>query len=258
MGLRMAEGRPLGPEDDNRKDVMVVNEAFVRKFLEGRPALGSQSSGDGMRIVGVVKDVHHRGLREAAEPEIYFPMGKLPAASIGIAVRTTISPGAMTLALNRELRSIDSSVALHRVMTMEEVVDADLARPRFQTLLLGLFGVVALLLAAVGGYSVVAHNLRGRMQEFGVRRAVGAQTADILALVTKEGMRAPLLGLVLGCGLAWAGVRYLSTMLYGVQADDPGVWLTALGVLVAVCGAACVWAGRLAVRVQPSQALRNE
>lgn len=258
MGLQMAAGRALGPQDDGRKDVRVVNEAFVRRFLPGRDPIGLQFAAESAQIIGVVKDIRHQGLKQAAPPEIYLPLASLPSGSIGIAIRSTLPVGEITAALRRELQAMDSGIALEKVMTLEEVVNADLARPRFQTILLGLFAAIAIALAAVGAYSVVAHSLRTRTQEFGVRRAVGAQTADILKLVAFEGMRAPLLGLALGCALAWAGSRSLEAMLYGVKPQDPSVWLTALGAIALVCLAACTWAGRLATRVQPSQALRNE
>ncbi len=145
MGLRMAAGRPLGPEDDVRKGVLTVNEAFVRRFMPGRKALGAQFAKDGDRIVGIVKDVRRRGMKEAAVPEMYFPLAKLPSGSLGIAIRSMLAPAETTAALRRELRAIDSRLALEKAVTLDEVVDADLAGPRFQAILLGLFAAVATL-----------------------------------------------------------------------------------------------------------------
>ncbi len=257
MGMRWAAG---GPFDERRKDQVVVNEAFVRQHLEGRPAVGALlGAGKQTTITGVVKDVRHLGLREAARPEIFMPFASFPLNPVDTVVRSPLPPGQVAAAMRRELRSLDGQIALGRVMTMNEVVDDQLARPRFQAVLLGLFAAVAMALAAVGTYGVIAHNVRSRVPEFGLRRALGAGTLNLLRLVLWDGMKAPLTGLVFGLLLgAFAVGRYLEALLYGIAPLDPVVLLATAGLLGLTALLACALPGRLATRVEPSQALRQE
>jgi ABC-type antimicrobial peptide transport system permease subunit len=142
---------------------------------------------------------------------------------------------------------------------MSEVVNDQLARPRFQAVLLGLFAAVALALAAVGTYGVIAHNVRARVPEFGLRRALGAGTGDLLRLVLWSGIKAPLLGLALGLLLgAFAVGRYLETLLYGITPRDPQVLLWTAGLLALAAVLACLLPGRWAASVEPSRALRQD
>jgi len=258
MGMGWAAGEAL---DERRKGQVVVNEAFVRKYLEGRAAVGTAlGAGKQMStIVGVVKDVRHLGLREAARPEIFMPFASFPLNPVDTVVRSALPPGQVTAAMRRALRSVDDQLALGRVMTMNEVVDNQLARPRFQAVLLGLFAVVAVVLAAVGAYGVIAHNVRSRAPEFGLRRALGAGTPDLLRLVLWDGMKAPLAGLAVGLLIGGLAVgRYLQALLYGIAPRDPTVLLFTAGLLALTALLACVLPGRWAVRVEPSEALRQE
>ena len=144
-------------------------------------------------------------------------------------------------------------------MTIEEVVDGELARPRFQTLLLTLFAAVAMALAAVGTYGVIAYSVRSRVPELGLRRALGAETLDLLRLVLTEGLKAPLIGLAVGLLLGGLVVgRFLETLLYGTTPRDPVVLLWTAGILAITSLLACLLPGRLAARVEPSVALRHE
>jgi len=258
MGMGWAAGEAFA---EGRKGQVVVNEAFVRKHLAGRPAVGTAlGAGKQMTtIVGVVKDVRHLGLREAARPEVFMPFASFPLNPVDTVVRSALPPAQVTAAMRRALRSVDDQLALGRVMTMNEVVDNQLARPRFQAALLGLFAVVAILLAAVGAYGVIAYNVRSRAPEFGLRRALGAGTPDLLRLVLWEGMKAPLAGLAVGLLIGGLAVgRYLQSLLYGIAPHDPRVLLFTAGLLALTALLACALPGRLAARVEPSQALRQE
>ncbi len=258
MGMRWAAGCAF---DERREGQVVVNEAFVRKYLQGRPAVGTilEPGEHMMTITGVVKDVRHLGLREAALPEIFMPFASFPLNPVDTVVRSPLPPGQVAEAMRRELRSVDDQLALGRVITMNEVIDDQLARPRFQAVLLGLFAVVAIALAAVGTYGVIAHSVRGRVPEFGLRRALGAQTLDLFRLVLSDGMKAPLIGLGVGLLLGRFAVgRYLETLLYGITPRDPGVLLLTAGLLGLTALLACALPGRLATRIEPSQALRQE
>ena len=258
MGMRWVDG---GPFDENRKDQVVVNEAFVRKHLQGRPAVGVvlPQGAQTLIITGVVKDVRHRGLREAASPEVFMPFASWPLNPVDTVVRSVLPPAQVVAALRRELRAVDDQIALGRVMTMNEVVGDQLAQPRFQAILLGLFAAVAMALAAVGTSGVIAYNVRSRLPEFGLRRALGAGTSDIVRLVLTKGMTAPLTGLAVGLLVGGFAVgRYLEALLYGITKYDPVVLLSTAGLLGLTGLLACALPSRLAASVEPSVALREE
>jgi ABC-type antimicrobial peptide transport system permease subunit len=161
--------------------------------------------------------------------------------------------------MRRELQSVDPRLALGEIKTMSEVIDDQLARPRFQAVLLALFAAVAMALAAVGAYGVIAHNVRSRLGEFGLRRALGAGTPDLVRLVLWNGMKAPLLGLAVGLVVGGFAVgRYLETLLYGITSRDPEVLSLTAGLLVLTALLACALPGRWAASVEPGQALRQE
>jgi predicted permease len=258
MGMHWVAGRAF---DERRKDEVAVNEAFVRRYLEGRPAVGTilGAGKQMMTITGVVKDVRHLGLREAAAPEMFLPFADFPLNPVDTIVRSMLPAHQIADAMRRELRSVDNQLALSRLRTMNEIVDDQLARPRFQAVLLGLFAAVAVALAAVGTYGVIAHNVRSRVPEFGLRRALGAGTPDLVRLVLITGMKAPLLGLAAGLLLgAFGDGRYVETLLYGVAPRDPAVLLVTAGLLGLTAVLACALPGRSAARIEPSQALRQE
>jgi putative ABC transport system permease protein len=258
MGMEWAAG---GPFDPNREHEVVVNEALVRKHLQGRSPVGATlGAGDQpLTITGVVKDVRHVGLREAAQPEMFLPFASFPLNPIDTVVRSALPPAQVAAAMRRELSAVDPQLALSQVMTMTEVVDEQLARPRFQAALLGLFATVAMLLAAVGTYGVIAHSVRSRTAEFGLRRALGAGTPHLLRLVFWNGMKAPLAGLAIGLLLgAFAVGRYLETLLYGIAPRDPQVLLFTAILLALTALLACALPGRWASRVEPGRALRQE
>lgn len=259
MGMKWLDGSPFDPSPKNQ---VAVNESFVRRYFPGKHVVGMmlpQGDKQPLLITGVVKDVRHMGLREAAEPEVFLPYASWPLNPVDTVVRSALPASQIVPAMRDELRRLDDQIALGRVMTMQEVVDRQLARPRFQALLLGLFSVVAIVLAAVGTYGVIAYNIRSRLQEFGLRRALGANTGDVFRLVFRDGMRAPIIGLV--CGLIAGGYvvgRYLKTLLFGIDSQDPLVLAGTGFLLLLTAFAACALPGRLATNVEPLQALRSE
>ena len=258
MGIEWVAG---GPFDETSEDQVAVNEAFVRRHLPGGTAVGTNlGAGDKpLTITGVVKDVRHLGMREAATPEMFLPFSRFPLNPVDTVVRSQLPPSQVAAAMRRELQSVDPQLALGEIKTMSEVIDDQLARPRFQAVLLALFAAVAMALAAVGAYGVIAHNVRSRVAEFGLRRALGAGTPDLLRLVLWNGMKAPLLGLGVGLLLGGFAVgRYLETLLYGIAPRDPQVLLVSAGLLALTAVLACTLPGRWAARVEPSEALRQE
>jgi predicted permease len=261
MGLRTKEGRALAAADDARHDVVVVNETFVRQFLPGRAAVGAPVDfGDGhvATVVGVVKDLRDMGAGRPAVAEIYLPFGMMPSTFLDVVVRTAADPAAIVAAARAELRRMDPQLALAQVSSMETVIDDSIARPRFQAGLLGLFAVTALLLAAVGVYGVIAQSVRARTAEFGIRIALGAGAGDVYALVLRQGLRAPLAGLLMGGAGSLAAGRLLGSLLYGVTPRDAQVLAGVAALLMVVAILACSLPARQASRTDPATALRAE
>jgi putative ABC transport system permease protein len=258
MGMRFSAG---GTFDPNREDQRIVNEAFVRRYLKGIEPIGAPVSNakNPATIVGVVRDVRQYSLRKPAEPEMYLAFTRFPLDPADTAIRTTLPMAQLLPVLRRELRAIDDQLVLGKTMTMDEVIDTELARPRFHMWLLVLFASVALVLAAIGIYGVIAHHVRSRVPEFGLRRALGASTGSLFGLVLRDGLRAPAFGLALGVALAWfvAG-RLLDTLLYGIAPRDPGVYAITCIVLAVAAVLACVIPGLFATRIEPAAALRRD
>ena len=258
MGMRWAAG---GPFDSSRQDQFVVNEAFARRYFPGRNLVGLTLplGGRNSVITGVVRDVRHLGLRQAPSPEIFLPYAAFPLDPVDTALRTTLPEAPVAAALRRELKALDAELVLGKVMSMTAVIDGELARPRFHMWLLGLFAGVGLLLASVGIYGVIAHHVKSRTAEFGLRRALGAGSGALFRLVLGDGLQAPALGLALGATIGWfVSGRLLATLLYGVTAQDPMVYAGTVAVVAFTAVLACCLPGWLATRVDPALALRSD
>lgn len=259
IGLRFTGGREF---DERRKDQVVVNEAFVGKHLGGtRFAVGTPlgTEKNPLLITGVVRDVRHVGLREAAQPELYLPFASFPLNPIDTVIRSSAPQAAIEAAMRRALREIDDQLAVARFMSMEQVVDEQLARPRFQAVLLGLFAAVALTLAAVGTYGVIAQTVRSRVPEIALRRALGADTRHLAQMVVGDGMKAPAVGLIAGVvvGVFGAG-HWLKTLVYDVTPNDPSLLLIIASVLLINAFLACLLPARVAVSVDPGKVLKQD
>jgi putative ABC transport system permease protein len=260
MGLRMKEGRPLTPADDNRKDVVVVNEAFARHFFGSRPVVGTVlgSGTEVLTIVGLVRDLRNIQLQRPPDPEVYLTFAAHPGIYLDTVLRVRGNPAGVLSAARTELRAINPGLVLAKVSTMEKILDSSVATPRFQAVLLGLFAVVALVLASIGTYAVIAQGVRSRTSEFGVRMALGARAWDVFRLVVGQGMRAPLVGLAAGILGALAAGSLLQGLLFGITPRDPLVFATVPIILALVALAACGVPARHAARVAPAEALRAE
>jgi putative ABC transport system permease protein len=271
MGIRLVRGRFIDASDRTESPaVALINETLARQFFSGRDPVGRQIRMSGndrpwMTIVGVVGDVRQDGLDTSAVPEIYMPHAQFrpfwrdtTLRTFTIVVRAAGDPGAMTAAVRQQVRQLDSNLPISTVITMEEVVSRSVAERRLHMLLLGFFAAVALVLAIVGTYGVLAYQITERTREFGVRMALGARAGDILRMVLRPGMAPALAGV--GIGLAGAALmtRLLATLLFNTQPLDPATFAgTAIALLAAALLACCVPARR-ATRVAPSTALRAE
>jgi predicted permease len=270
MGIALRQGRALQASDDaNAPPVVVINETMARRFWPNESPLGKRITLNWTKeniawaeIVGVVGDVPLRQLNEKALPQGYLsPMQGLtstPARGRTLVVHTATDPLALAEAVRNEVRALDSAVPVFGVSTVENVLGQTVAQPRFNLILLGLFAGVALLLAAVGIYGILANSVRQRTYEMGIRLALGARPGAVFRLVIRQGMWLVGIGLGIGLGGAFALTRYIESLLYEVKPTDPltfgGVALLLLGVALLAC-----WIpARRATKVDPMVALRYE
>ena len=268
LALRLREGRPLLDSDTaSVPRVAVVNEAFVREYLHGTPALEASlhvARLDHVRIVGVVGDIRHAALTSAAMPEIYMSLRQLPppAGAMMLVVRSSgrSSGGAAPLlpAVRALVAGLDASLAVDNAMSMEQRLSASIAEPRFYTALLGAFAGLALSIAVVGIYGVMAYLVAQRRREIGVRVALGARTADVLRLVLGQSLVLVAAGTAAGVAGAVAVTRVLQRFLFQVTPLDAASFAAAVSILaLAALGASYVPARR-AARLDPVAALRHD
>lgn len=238
----------------------VVNEAFVREFLEGRDPIGLHFGPDDKdarpwAIVGVVRDAKYDSLQDENAPTAYVP---LDTGGATFALRTTLPPTAFIPAVRKTIQDVDDNVPVIRVRTQSESIDQLLFNQRLMARLLGAFAMLGLGLACIGLYGLLSYEVGRRTREIGVRTALGAQRADVLALFLRRGLLVVLLGSAAGVGAVAVVTRLLGTLLYRVPALDPLTFMAAAVLFVAVGLAACLLPASRAMRVDPAVALRYE
>jgi len=269
MGISLRAGRLFAAQElAQEKHVTIVNQYFVDKYLHGESPLGqkaaiymkslSENEIQPSEIIGVVGNVHEMGLDAILEPAVYWPHPELVMSAMTVLVRTSGDPLALVSAARTELQKLDPELPMAAVATMDQLLSDSLSRSRFTMLLLGIFAAVALLLAAVGIYGLIAYSVTQRTQELGIRIALGAQRRDVLRLVLAQGTRLTLLGLALGVLAALALSRLLATLLFAVTATDPLTFAGVAALLAFVALLACFLPARRATRVDPLVALRYE
>jgi putative ABC transport system permease protein len=261
LGIPLVKGRHFtGHDNQASTPVAIVSEGFVRRFLLNENALGKRIKYDGtwMEIVGVVGNVKYLGLTVDTDPAIYMPFAQNYNARMFLAVSSPGDAAQLTAALRRDIQSIDPGVTLAQVGTMEQALALSVSQPRFNTMLLALFAGIALLLASVGIYGLIAYSVVQRTHEIGVRMALGAARADVVRMVVRQGASLAAIGIVLGLGGAFALTRLLKTMLFGIGVTDSLTFAAApLGMMLVVLLATFVPALR-ATRISPVAALRYE
>ncbi len=266
FGITLKAGREFTPQDKLETErVVIVSETMARSvFASAENAVGkriklypSATDEPWRTVVGVAADVRYRELQNVRF-DLYVPIAQGMAAVNHFAVRTETDPAAFLTTVRREVAALDPTQAVTRVATMEQLVAANLARPRFSAVLLYWLSALALLLAAVGIYSVVAYSVAQRVGEIGVRVALGAQAVDILKLVIGQGMRPVVAGIGIGLTVSFALTRLLGTLLYGVSATDPLTFGAVAVILALVAMFACALPARRATKVDPLVALRCE
>jgi putative ABC transport system permease protein len=261
LGIPLVKGRHFtGHDNQTSAPVAIVSEGFVRRFLsnENGPGKRVKYGGTWMEIVGVVGNVKYLGLTVDTDPAIYIPFAQNYNARMYLAVSSPGDAAQLTAALRRDIQSIDPGVTLAQVGTMERALALSVSQPRFNTMLLALFAGIALLLASVGIYGLIAYSVAQRTHEIGVRMALGAARADVVRMVVRQGATLAAIGIVLGLGGAFALTRLLKTMLFGIGVTDSLTFAAApLGMMLVVLLATFVPALR-ATRISPVVALRYE
>ncbi len=262
MGLPLIAGRRIA-ESDRGNDVAVISQSVAQRLLPGRNPLGlhlmwaPNETPKPLEIVGVVGDVRD-GAEKPAALAVYVPIWFFAEPGESLIVRTRLSPQAAGAAIRRVLARVNRNVAVASQQTLQGVLAASTAPRRYETTLSALFALCAVFLAAIGLYGVLSYTVSRRVHEIGIRMALGAQRADVLRSVVREGMRLALLGVILGLAAALALTRFLSGMLYQIRPDDPVTLLAVAAVLILVALAACYLPARRATRVDPTVALRYE
>jgi putative ABC transport system permease protein len=270
LGIRLIEGRLISASDGaGAPPVLVVNQAFARHFYERKSALGRRVKPGGgpqdtgvpwFTVVGVVEDVKNAGLDKPAGPELYFSLAQAENQyrSAALLVKGDGDPWQFARPVRAALNEIDASLPLAQVRPLESSIHTARARPRFLALLLGTFAAVALLLAALGIFSVMSYAVAQRTNEFGIRMALGAATGNVLGLVLRQGLALVVAGLISGGLGAFYLERSLRGLVFGIGEVRAGAWIAAAAVLVVVTLAACYGPARRATRVDPATALRYE
>ncbi len=269
LGIPLRQGRTFSEADSETADkVVIVNQAFVRRHFPSRNPIGEHISlgKTSCEIVGVVGDVKSY-LDQPARPTIFVPAAQASYATSAlfegwfpriVLVRSDVDPLSVSRSVRDAIAAVDPTVPTGAIRSMEQVLSGSLALRSFMMFLLGLFASLALILASVGIYGVISFAVSQRTREIGVRTALGAHPRDVLSLILGEGLKLVLAGVVLGIIAALALTRLLSTLIYGVSATDPLIFLSVVALLVAVALAACFVPARRAMRVDPMVALRYE
>ncbi|MEJ2539138.1 MAG: ABC transporter permease [Gemmatimonadota bacterium] len=265
MGIEVLEGRGLEPADRaGGRQVVVVNRALAEALWPGGPAVGRRLAihwgplDEPWEVVGVVEDVRMTDPSTPPRPAIYHPFAQAAYRPyMHLVVRTEGEPAAFAPRLRGVTAELDPTVALSQPVLMSDLVDDAVARPRMTSFLMGLFAVVAAVLAAVGLYGVLSYTVARRVREIGLRMAVGADGGQVLRLVVGQGMGMVFLGLALGVVGAFFAVRLVSSLLFGVTAQDPWAFALAVGILAVTSLAAALIPAWRATRIHPATALRG-
>jgi putative ABC transport system permease protein len=269
MGIPIIKGRDFDERDlHSSRPVIIISQEFARQYFPNEEPVGKRiqpgiSTYDNdettMReIVGVVGDIRNRTLNTTPKPAYYMPQAQVPFPQMTVVVKTSTDPHSLVSAVTKEVTAMDKDLPLFSVKTMDEYLSSSVATPRFNTTLLSIFALVALILTIVGLYGVMSYSVAQRTNEIGIRLALGAQTRDVILLIVRQGLRLILLGLAFGLVGAFAVTRVISNLLFGVTAKDPVTFIVVALALALVGLLACYIPALRATRVDPMEALRCE
>jgi putative ABC transport system permease protein len=266
LGITLLNGRLLTPDDrTGRQNVAVVNQAFVRQYLDSRNAVGRRLRRGGrnpwISIVGVVNDIRRGGKAEPITPQVYLPAAETelyPVKVADLAVRTSVAPRQLVNAIQSQVWALDKDQPVTNVRTLEEIIDASVAQRRFQTLLLVVFAAVAVGLAMIGIFGVLSYSVNQRTSELGLRMALGAAPSSIVGLVLKQAGTLTAAGVLIGLAGAFGLTKYVQSLLFGIERTDWETYAAAVALLAAVALGAALIPARRGSKVDPIVALRYE
>src|ERR1051325_3216089 len=268
MKIRLLEGRTFEAQDENPNamPVVIVNQALAKRFWTGSPIGRRVNPGFSdpkvwMTIVGVVEDTKNAGMDKPAGPELYFQVRQVNqflGGNVNFVVRTANSSTPLEASIRNAVRELDPTLPVYNLSSMNEVVSKSMVQPRFLALLLATFSGIALFLAAIGIYGVMAYSVAQRTQEIGVRMALGARQHHVLRLVIGQSLGMLLTGAVIGLAGPFALTRLMRTLLFEITATDPLTYVSVIALLTVVALLACYIPARRAAKVDPLIALRYE
>jgi putative ABC transport system permease protein len=263
MQIPLVQGRQFTNADNkSAPGVIIINDIMARRLWPNGDALGKRFTvgfeKDPREIVGIVGSIKQTTLDAELRPAMYLPHLQSPDPRMTLLVRTTGEPLGIAAAVREQVRAIDKDVPVTHVQTMDQVFGASVAQQRFSMLVVGLFAGLALVLATVGIYGVMAYSVAQRAHENGVRMALGARTGQVLKLILKDGMTLALLGVGAGLAGAFALTRLIATLLFGVTPTDASTLVAVSLALLGVALVACYIPARRATKVDPLVALRYE
>ncbi len=264
LGIRLVAGREFTDADSATAPLVVIlNETAARTHFPGANPSASRISVDGpqgpwRQIVGVVRDSAYGSLADGGVPVAYLPLTQNHETGMTLYVRASVPPASLAAGIRREIQALEPNLPVPNIQTMPETIGNSLYTARMGAWLLGVFGGLALLLAAVGIYGVLSFSISRRTREMGIRMALGAERSGVFMLVVRDGMWLVGIGMVLGMASGIAAARSVATLLYGIPASDPVTFAAPLVILLAVALIACALPAGRAVRVNPISALRHE
>ena len=264
MRIPLLAGRWLSQHDTaNSPGTLLVNQAFAKRFFPGQDVLGKhlELMGDSQpdrEVVGVVGNISHRALSDPKQPEMYVAYAQYAPPTMNLVVRATANPTPLETGLYDAVRVVDKDETLSAFRSLDDIVESSVAQPRFSSLLLGMFAALAVVLAAVGLYGLIAYSVTQRTNEIGIRMALGAKQSDVLRMIVMQGMRLALAGLALGIASSLAFGHLLASMLYEVKASDPVTFVWVSMALVGVTLLSNYIPARRAAKLDPMVALRYE
>jgi len=266
LGVPLLTGRDFTDQDrEGSPRVVIINETMARTFFLNQNPIGQKlrllrrgGEQSSCEIVGVTRDSKYLSLGENATPYLFLPYLQNPQPVMSLHVRSSGNPKDIATAVRREVRAIDPNLPAFNVISLAENVDISLFPARLGALLLGVFGLLALVIASIGVYGVMSYSVSERTHEMGIRMALGARGADVLRLVVSQGMWLACIGVTIGVALAFLSTRLVKSYLYDVSATDPLTFLGIALLLIGVALLACYLPARRATKVDPLVALKYE
>ncbi|MDX6576146.1 MAG: putative transport system permease protein, partial [Blastocatellia bacterium] len=264
IGTSLRKGRLFSDQDDAKATrVVLINEAFAKRFLPGQEPIGQRvnfggSERETQEIIGVVADVKNDDLDEAVDPIAYSPYAQNVWLSMYLVIRSTQEPTLLASAVRSEVYALDSKLPVSNIKPVRQMIDERISPKRLMTYILAVFALIALLLASIGIYGVMSYAVTQRTREIGVRMALGAQAVDVLKLVVKNGMTMAIIGVAIGLAGAYALTRLLANLLFKVAPTDLLTFAVVTVSLIVVALLACYIPARRATKVSPLAALRYE